>query len=123
MDHFADGCENLMSWPVDCSNRGAPHFNKGKKQLINVCSSLSQRITIPQNKEKIELINNVGTDDFWQNSDILDFEKARIELRSLIKFIVDEGGVSPIYTNLNDIVLEVKEGEGLDPAYTFETIN
>jgi type I restriction enzyme R subunit len=119
-DEFAKRFDNFMYGIMIAQIEGAPYFNKGKKQLINVCSSLSQRITIPQIKEKIELINNVGTDDFWQNSDILNFEKVRIELRSLIKFIVDEGGVSPIYTNLNDIVLEVKEGEGLDPAYTFE---
>jgi type I restriction enzyme R subunit len=41
-------------------------------------------------------------------------------MNSLIKFIVDEGGVNPIYTNLVDVILEVKEGEGLEPAYTFE---
>ena len=120
IDEFAKRFDNFMYGIMIAQIEGAPHFNKDKKQLINVCSSLSQRITIPQIKEKIELINNVSTDDFWQNSDILNFEKVRIELRSLIKFIVDEGGVSPIYTNLNDIVLEVKEGEGLDPAYTFE---
>ena len=44
----------------------------------------------------------------------------RVELRSLIKFIVDEGGRNPVYTNLADDILEVKEGEALYKAYDFE---
>ena len=31
-------------------------------------------------------ILHLGTDEFWQSSDILNFEKVRVELRSLIKF-------------------------------------
>lgn len=120
IDEFAKRFDNFMYGIMIAQIEGLSQFKKGKKQLINVCCSLSKRITIPQIKEKIQLITDIGTDDFWQNSDILDFEKVRIELRSLIKFIVDEGKVNPIYTNLNDIVLEVKEGEGLEPAYTFE---
>ncbi len=41
-----------------------------------------------------------------------------MELRSLIKFIVDEGRAI-VYTALTDQVLQVKEGEGIGPAYNF----
>jgi len=44
----------------------------------------------------------------------------RIELRSLIKFIVEKGVKNTVYTNLTDVTLLVKEGEGLAPAYDFE---
>lgn len=98
-----------------------PQFKRGKKQLINTCAELAKRATIPQIKEKLELINTIGTDEFWQNSGILDFEKVRLELRSLIKFIVDEGRGSLVYTNLSDEVLMVKEGEGLDLPMTLRT--
>jgi type I restriction enzyme R subunit len=43
-----------------------------------------------------------------------------LELRSLIKFIIDGGGQNPVYTNLTDDILLVREGEGIEPAYTFE---
>jgi len=56
-----------------------------------VCQALSQRVTIPQIKEKLVLINTIDTDEFWENSGILDFERVRIELRSLIQFIVEKG--------------------------------
>lgn len=119
-DEFAKRFDNFMYGLMIAQIEGMPQFKKAKKQLINICTNLASRITIPQIKEKIELINTISTDEFWQSSDILNLENVRIELRSLIKFIDDKGGNNTIYTNLADIVLEIKEGEGLEPAYDFE---
>ena len=119
-DEFAKRFDNFMYGMMIAHIEGMPYFKKAQRQLTNVCAGLAKRATIPQVKEKIEFINTIGTDEFWRSSDILNFEKVRIELRSLIKFIVDEGGVNTVYTNLTDEVLEVKEGEGIAPAYTFE---
>ncbi len=119
-DEFAKRFDNFMYGLMIAQIEGMPYFKKSRKQLVNVCAGLAKRATIPQIKEKIEFINTIGTDEFWQSSDILNFEKVRLELRSLIKFIIDEGGVNTIYTNLTDEVLEVKEGEVIDPAFTFE---
>ena len=68
-----------------------PQFAKSKKQLMNICVHLAERATIPQIKAQLEFINTIVTEEFWQDSDILNFEKVRLELRELIKFIVDEG--------------------------------
>ncbi|KLU59959.1 type-1 restriction enzyme R protein [Peptococcaceae bacterium CEB3] len=119
-DEFAKRFDNFMYGLMLSQIEGLAQFKKGKKQLIGVCASLSQRATIPQIREKLELINMIGTDEFWQGSDILNFERVRVELRSLIKFIIDEGGRNPIYTNLADEILEVREGQGIGPAYDFE---
>ena len=43
-----------------------------------------------------------------------------MELRSLIKLIIDEGGRNPVYTNLADEVLTVQEGKVMYQAYDFE---
>ncbi len=118
-DEFAKRFDNFMYGVMIAQIEGMPQFIKGKRQLISICTNLAKRITIPQIKEKIGLINTIGTDEFWQSSDILNFERVRLELRSLIKFIIDEG-VNLVYTNLVDEILEIKEGEGLGPAYTFE---
>lgn len=118
-DEYAKRFDNLMYGLMLAQLEQMPQFKKGKRQLIDICSHLAQRITIPQIREKIELINTIGTDEFWQGVDILTFEKVRVELRSLIMFII--GGDRPtIYTNLADDVLETKVGEGLRPAYEFE---
>ncbi|WP_088188049.1 DEAD/DEAH box helicase family protein [Desulfosporosinus sp. FKA] len=119
-DESAKRFDNFMYGIMLTQIEGLPQFKKGKKQLINTSFALASRATIPQIKEKLELINTIGTDEFWQNPDVLTFEKVRLELRDLIKFIIDDGKRSPIYTNLADEILMVKEGEGIDPAYDFE---
>jgi type I restriction enzyme R subunit len=119
-DEFAKRFDNFMYGLMLAQIEGLPQFKKGKKQLINTSFALASRATIPQIKEKLELINTIGTDEFWQNPDVLTFEKVRLELRDLIKFIIDDDKRNPIYTNLADEILMVKEGEGIDPAYDFE---
>jgi type I restriction enzyme R subunit len=119
-DEYAKRFDNFMYGMMLAQIEGMPHFQKSKKQLINVCAMLAQRATIPQIKEKLELINTIQTDEFWQSSDILNLDQVRIGLRGLIKFIVDDRGRTPIYTNLNDHVLEIREGDSLGPAYDFE---
>ncbi|EHQ92330.1 DEAD/DEAH box helicase family protein [Desulfosporosinus youngiae] len=118
-DEYAKRFDNFMYGLMIAQIEGMPQFKKGQKQLLKVCAGLAQRASIPQVKEKLELISAIATDDFWQTSDILNFEKVRVELRSLIKFLVDEGR-KPIYTNLADDILEVKEGEAIYQAYDFE---
>ena len=119
-DEEAKRFDNLMYGMMIAKIEGMPQFNKGKKQLIKLCQALSQRVTIPQIKEKLVLINTIDTDEFWESSGILDFEMVRIELRSLIQFIVEKGVKKFIYTNLADVTLLIKEGEDLAPAYDFE---
>ncbi|WP_088227375.1 DEAD/DEAH box helicase family protein [Desulfosporosinus sp. FKB] len=119
-DESAKRFDNLMYGIMLAQIEGLPQFKKGKKQLINTSFALANRATIPQIKEKLELINTIGTDEFWQNPNVLTFEKVRFELRDLIKFIIDDDKINPIYTNLADEILMVKEGEGIDPAYDFE---
>lgn len=119
-DEFAKRFDNFMYSLMIAQIEGLSQFKKGKKQLIDICGNLSKRASIPQIKEKIELIKTIGTDEFWLSIDILNLEKTRVELRSLIKFIYDEPGRNPIYTNLTDEILEIKEGEAIYQAYDFE---
>jgi len=119
-DEYAKRFDNFMYGLMIAQIEGLPQFNKGKKQLIDVSINLLKRATIPQIKEKLQFINTIGTDEFWENSDLLNFEKVRVELRSLVKFIVDEGGKNPIYTNLADEILTVSEGKAMYQAYDFE---
>lgn len=120
MDEYAKGFDNFMYGMMLASIEEMKYFKKAQKQLKNTCIELSKRATIPQIKEKLELINTIGTDEFWAESDILTFEKVRVELRDLIKFIVDNGSNRTIFTDITDTILLVKEGEEMDSAYDFE---
>ncbi|MGZ0051165.1 DEAD/DEAH box helicase family protein [Brevibacillus gelatini] len=120
-DEYAKRFDNFMYGLMIAHIEGLPHFKKGKKQLIQISFDLSKRATIPQIREKLELINTIGTDAFWEHSDLLTFEQVRAELRGLMKLVVDEGEKkNPVYTNLADVILSVKEGEALYQAYDFE---
>ena len=118
-DEYAKAFDNLMYGLMLAQIEALPQFKKGKRQLMNICGELTRRASIPQVKVKLELITAIQTDAFWHNPDILSFETVRIALRELIKFTVD-GSERKIYTNLTDIILEVKEGDTLNPAYDFE---
>jgi type I restriction enzyme R subunit len=119
-DEHAKRFDNFMYGLMIAQIEGLPQFKKSKKQLIDVSINLLKRATIPQIKVKLQLINTIGTDEFWESSDLVNFEKVRVELRSLVKFIVDEGERNPIYTNLADEILTVSEGKAMYQAYDFE---
>lgn len=120
-DEYAKVFDNLMYGLMLAKIEALPQFKRCKNQLINIGVSLARKMSIPQVKAKVELINALQTDEFWQDTDILTFEKVRVELRELIKFLVDENkGPNIVYTNLQDDILAVREGEPLAPPYDFE---
>lgn len=120
-DEFAKRFDNLMYGLMLAQIEGTPQFNRGKKQLIDVCDVLCGRASILEVTKQLPLIQRIGTEEFWQEADLLTFEKVRVELRDLIKYTVDESGKrNPIYTNLVDEVLMVQEGTAMYAAYDFE---
>jgi len=119
-DEYAKRFDNLMYGLMLGAMEANKQFKRNKKQLMEMGQALQTKATIPQVKAKIALIKSIDTDEFWSDSGILDFEKVRVELRDLIKFIVDEGNNRIVYTNLQDEILGERIGEALDAAYDFE---
>ncbi len=120
-DEFAKRFDNLMYGLMLSITESKGKLKRGRQQLVSICQSLLKRSTIPQVKNKIEFINTIISEDFWKSPDILQLEKIRLELRDLIKFIADdENGRRVIYTNLQDEVISVKEGEDIGPGFDFE---
>lgn len=119
-DDYAKRFDNFMYSLMLAQIEAQPNFKRFKRELCGLSVELEKRSTIPQIRAKLELIHTVATDGFWAAGDLAAFEKVRRELRSLIKFIIDDGNKSmPIYTNLSDEVLSIKEGKGMAPAYDF----
>ncbi len=120
-DEYAKRFDNFMYGLMIAQLEESPQFKKGKKQLIEVASILLQKATVQFVKEKLPLIQTIGTEAFWEGAGLLDFETIRKELRSLIYLTIDEGGgKKPVFTNLSDEVLEIHEGRAMYEAYTFE---
>lgn len=90
-------------------------------KLRNICEMLEKKVSIPQVKAKLPIIQRVESDDFWKVNDIPEIENARKELRSLMQFISSAAvRTDPVYTNIKDSVMHVSEGTVLPSAYDFE---
>lgn len=120
-DEYAKRFDNFMYGMMIAHIEAMPSFKHAKKQLCEIAAAFERKITIPQIKAKLPVIQEINSDPYWAANDILLFEKTRSELRDLMKFLVDDGDKrKPIMTKLADIILDTKEGEKVDPAYDFE---
>ncbi|MCI9598627.1 MAG: DEAD/DEAH box helicase family protein [Firmicutes bacterium] len=113
-DHFMYG---LMLSSMENTTR----FSQDQSQLRDMGEALEKRISIPQVKAKLEIIQRVNSNEFWEKKELLEFEKIRGSLRDSVKFLDDEDSKKKvIYTNLVDPAMQVREGDPLGPAYDFE---
>ena len=120
-DEFAKRFDNFIYGLILAHIEQMPAFKYAKKQLCDTASLLERKANIPQIKEKLPLLQEIHTDVFWDANDILLFEKVRKELRSLIRFLdEDGGGQKRIITKLTDPIIGSQEGVQLDTAYDFE---
>ena len=119
-DELAKRFDNFMYGMMLMWSERIPAFKYAKKQLCSIASALEQKVSIPQIKEKLDVIQSINSDDFWNVNDILLFEKIREELRELIKFLDSNAGKEPIITRLTDPIILQQDGEQLDSAYDFE---
>ena len=119
-DELAKRFDNFMYGLILASMEQMPAFKYAKKQLCDIATLLERKVSIPQVKEKMSIIQEINTDEFWVANDILLFEKVREELRELMKFLDRNPQKKPIITRLTDPILAQQEGVLLEQAYDFE---
>lgn len=86
------------------------NVNTHKKTVIKMSEALSKKGTIPQVLEKKESIKTAQLEDFWTSAGIVEIDEIRSDLRNLVKFL-DKKERKPVYTNFEDEIIEVVEGE------------
>lgn len=111
--------DNLMYGLMLAQLEGTKSFTKFKNLTISKAAILLKKATITQVKAKIPVLKEIIEDEFWDSSDILNFEKVRQELRDLMKFAVTEAP-KIIYTNLEDAEQERIVGKEFDLSYDFD---
>ena len=109
-DEMAKRFDNFMYGLIIADIKKLPPFVKAQKQLQNIAKALEEKISIPQVKAKLPIIQEINSEEFWNDKDILLFEKIRKELRDLIKFLVEITEKMPIYTKLEDPIIDKGEG-------------
>ena len=78
------------------------------KRVREIAEALEGKAAIPMVGKRLTLIQEIQTDDFWQDLTVSRLEAVRNQLRDLVKFI-DKKGQRVVYTNFADEVGEVTE--------------
>ncbi|MCM1316185.1 MAG: DEAD/DEAH box helicase family protein [Alistipes senegalensis] len=120
VDESAKRFDNFMYGIMLADMEKLSNMKYMKKQLCNIAVLLEKKSTIQQVQQKIKLIKDIQTDDFWENISILTLEKVRAELRDIIQFLDDKDDVHKIFTDLSDTVIDRREGKILEDSYDFE---
>ena len=80
--------------------------------LTETAKSLLKKTSIPQIKEKTETIKIMADKDFLNGADLLALEQIRLEIRPLIKFLIDSKN-KIVFTDLHDVRIEKGDAENL----------
>ncbi len=121
-DEWAKRFDDLMYRLILNHIEKVSDFQKDKNTLCEFASSLEDKANIPFIKEKLPLIQEIQTEEFWEANDILSFDMVRKELRGLIKFIAQERETQKnIITRLEDSVTDSQGGRRLEEPDDFES--
>lgn len=85
-DEFAKRFDNLI-YGIQVKRIKGQKFNKQISLVVNLVDELKRLGTVPQVREKQELIMKASDEEYWNRASFFEIEKVRQELRELIKFI------------------------------------
>ncbi|MDP1990755.1 MAG: helicase-related protein, partial [Syntrophales bacterium] len=81
--------------------RSEPAFERLREQVRAIAGLLEEKSTIPMVREQMPLIQDVQTDEWWQDVTIPMLERVRKRLRSLVK-LIEKRKRKTIYTDFED---------------------
>lgn len=96
---------------------GENDYSKAIQKVITVCSILLNMQTIPQIAAKADFIRKVITNEYWENINITELEKIRLEIRELIKFLPQKIIIGTIESKFDDNVIELIGGKTPKPNF------
>ena len=88
--------------------RAEPGFERLRDKVKEIAALLEEKDTIPLVREQMPLIQDVQTDEWWQDVTVAMLEAMRRRLRNLVQFI-DKAQRKVVYTDFEDEL-----GEGID---------
>lgn len=91
------------------------HFERLRRQLVEIAISLEEASNIPVIKAQLALIHDLQSDEWWQDVSVVMLEQVRLRLRNLVQLIEVRKG-SPVYVDFGDELGE--ETEVILPGFT-----
>jgi len=83
--------------------RSEPAFERLREQVKSLASLLEEKSAIPLVQEQLPLIQDVQTDEWWQDVTLPMLEVLRKRLRGLVK-LIEKQKRQPIYTDFEDVM-------------------
>jgi type I restriction enzyme R subunit len=83
--------------------RADPAFKRLNEQVRIIAGLLEEKTAIPMVDEQMELIQEIQTDDWWQDVTTGILENARKRLRDLVR-LIDRRKRQPVYTDFEDLL-------------------
>jgi type I restriction enzyme R subunit len=98
-----------------------PSFERLRKQVVEIAGLLEGAATIPMIQQQLEVIQEIQTDEFWQDVTTPILENVRKRLRSLVK-LIEKGKRMVVYTDFQDTIGDESTMElpGLSAGTDFE---
>jgi type I restriction enzyme R subunit len=81
--------------------RAEPAFRRLRDQVIAIAGWLEEQASIPMVQNQLVLIQEIQSDEWWQDVTLPMLEVARERLRNLVK-LIDKRRRAPIYTDFED---------------------
>ncbi len=83
--------------------RSQPGFERLRDRVEEIAGLLEEKDAIPMVREQMPLIQDVQTDEWWQDVTVAMLESMRRRLRGLVQFI-DKRQRKPVYTDFEDLL-------------------
>ena len=83
--------------------RHEPGFVRLREQVKQIVGLLEEKATIPMVGNQMPLIQDVQTDEWWEDVTVPMLEAMRRRLRSLVR-LIDKRQRKPVYTNFEDLM-------------------
>ena len=83
--------------------RHEPDFARLRDRVMHIAGLLEEKATIPMVRDQMALIQDVQTDEWWQDVTVPMLEIMRRRLRSLVQ-LIDKQQRKPVYTDFEDLM-------------------
>jgi type I restriction enzyme R subunit len=90
-----------------------------KQKIVTIAQLLQDKTTIPQVKEKIEVIKELQTENFWTNLSLSHLERIRLEIRDIMKFLKGDKKAT-FDVNIEDEIVDGGEAKGIVVLTTYK---
>lgn len=81
--------------------RSEPCFDRLRQQVRIIAGLLAEKASIPMVQKQMVLIEDLQTDEWWQDVTVTLLESVRKSLRSLVK-LIEKSKRKPVYTDFED---------------------